>query len=156
MIFTSHPYYKPNLILSKNITTSDSPELTNTYTKVFKDKMYVIENKEIREVQLKKLSNILYIKRRKYHYNTLCYSLAALLIIKITGNVQELSFLIAIKFVILLLVIIGTYFKTFQYKLIIVQQYEFIELIIPAKYKVAAKTLFVHLKKRITTGQNLL
>ena len=86
----------------------------------------------------------------------MCYSLAALLIIKITGNVQELSFLTAIKFVILLLVIIGTYFKTFQYKLIIVQQYEFIELIIPAKYKVAAKTLFVHLKRRITTGQNLL
>jgi hypothetical protein len=156
MIFTSHLSYKPNLIISTKTITSDSPELTNTYTKVFKDKMYVIENKEIREIQLKKLSNIVYIKRRKYHCNTLCYSLAALLIIMITKNVQELPFLIAIKFVILLLVIIGTYFKTFQYKLIIVQQHEFIELIIPAKYKVAAKNLFVHLKRRITTGRNLL
>jgi hypothetical protein len=156
MVFTSHPSYKPNLIISKNTITSDSPELTNTYTKVFKDKMYVIENKEVREVQLKKLSNIVYIKRRKYHYNTLCYSLAALLIIMITKNVKELTFLTEIKFVILLLVIIGTYFKTFQYKLIIVQQYEFIELIIPAKYKMGAKKLFVHLKRRITTGRNLL
>jgi hypothetical protein len=77
------------------------------------------------------------------------YGLAALLITMIIGDRQELPFLIALKLIIAVLLVIRTYFKTFQYKLIIVQHYQFIELIISEKYKVAAKKLFVNLKRRI-------
>jgi hypothetical protein len=56
------------------------------------------------------------------------------------------------KVVILLLVIIGTYFKTFQYKLIIVQQHEFIELIIPAKCIRWGKTI-CSFERRITGAE---
>jgi hypothetical protein len=48
--------------------------------------MYVIENKALREIKLSKLTNIVYVKRRNYHFNTLCYSLVALLTLMIIGN----------------------------------------------------------------------
>jgi hypothetical protein len=52
---------------------------------------------------------------------------------------------ITLKIVIPLLFIIETYFKTFQYKIIVVKQYEFVELIIPKKYKWRANQS-IHLK----------
>jgi hypothetical protein len=56
MIFP-HSSNRPNFISSETTFKSDSPTLTNTYT-VFKDKMYVIENKALREIKLSKLTNI--------------------------------------------------------------------------------------------------
>jgi hypothetical protein len=52
MIFPSHSSNRPNFISSETTFKSDSPTLTNTYTTVFKDKMYVIENKALREIKL--------------------------------------------------------------------------------------------------------
>jgi hypothetical protein len=83
----------------------------------------------------------------------MCYNVAALLTTMIIGDRQELPCMIAIKLVIAVLLVIGAYYKTFQYKLIIIQQYDYIELVISKKYKTAAKKLFVHLKRRISTGK---
>jgi hypothetical protein len=38
----------------------------------------LLKNKELREIKLSKLTNIVYV--RSYHFNTLCYSLVALLL----------------------------------------------------------------------------
>jgi hypothetical protein len=75
----------------------------------------------------------------------LCYSLVA------TINFNDyrkyvVSIHVTLKIVIPLLFIIRTYFKAFQYKIIIVKQYEFVELIIPKKYKVEPQNQSIHLK----------
>jgi hypothetical protein len=46
-------------------------------------------------------------------------------------------------------IIIETYFKTFN-KIIVVKQYEFVELIIPKKHKVEPKSVY-SFKRRSTT-----
>jgi hypothetical protein len=53
--------------------------------------MYVIENKALREIKLSKAElMIIYVKRRNYHFNTLCYSLVALLTLMIIENVMSI------------------------------------------------------------------
>jgi hypothetical protein len=59
--------------------------------------MYVIKNSELGEIKLSKLTNIVYVRRRNYHFNTLFYSLVALLTLMIIENKYVVSIHVYLK-----------------------------------------------------------
>jgi hypothetical protein len=72
--------------------------------------MYVIK-KRVREIKLSKLTNIVYVRRRNYHFNTLFYSLVALTLM-IIENKYVVSIHVYLKIPLYLLS--ELYFKDFQ------------------------------------------
>ena len=59
--------------------------------------IYVLENKALRKIKLNKLTNIVYERRRNYHFNTLFYSLVALLTLITIGNDYVVSIHVELK-----------------------------------------------------------
>lgn len=104
-------------------------------------------------IRIKDIRKILLLKRRMLHFNFLLYFiLLGFIILLFTGNMVLVSKLFIIC-IILFIGIIGIFFKTFQYKIILIKKYDFIELIIEKESLIDAENLLLTLNKHIAVNK---
>lgn len=104
-------------------------------------------------IRIKDIRKILLLKRRMLHFNFLLYFiLLGFIILLFTGNMVLVSKLFIIC-IILFIGIMGIFFKTFQYKIILIKKYDFIELIIEKESLIDAENLLLTLNKHIAVNE---
>lgn len=117
----------------------------NNFGEINENEITLIVNNREQTLNLKNLVRIQFVKRRKYHTNYIAFFLSIyLLLLKNTLSHfnQILIYLITI-----ILLIICYFFKTFQYRFVLIKKNHFTEIIVSKKMSKDAKNLAYQINK---------
>ncbi len=123
-------------------------EYMNDFGAIYKDRIIIHSSDAIVPIKLKNISKIVLVKRRKLHLNFTFILSSFVFFLVVTFNHLYFFSEILLDFMGFLLAITGLFYTAHQYKFIVVNQFDFIELEVHDSLKYEAEELVAEFNER--------
>lgn len=101
----------------------------NNFAELNEDKITVVINDIERTINLKNIFRIQFVKRQKYHINFLAFIISVYLLSNTFSHLVQLL----ISLIVILFLVASYFFKSFQYRFVVITKNHLIEIIINKK-----------------------
>ena len=125
--------------------------MVNTYKNNFGEltqgKLNLIINEQKQTINLKNLVKIRFVKRQKYHVNYIAFLLSIYLLLFLKNNDLPHYIQIIISSITAVLLVASYFFKTYQYRFMVIRKNDFTEIIVSKKMSEDAENLAFQINK---------
>ena len=119
--------------------------MINTYKNNFGElnqgKLNLIINDQKQTINLKNLVKIRFVKRQKYHVNYIAFLLSIYFLLFLKNNALPHYIQIIISSITAVLLVASYFFKTYQYRFVVIRKNDFTEIIVSKKMSKDAENL---------------
>jgi len=128
--------------------SSKALEYMNDFGAIYRDRIIIHSADEIVPIKVKNISKIVFVKRRKLHLN-FTFIISSIVFFSVVA-LNQLYFIsqILIEFFSFILAIIGVFYTAYQYKFVVVNKFDFIELLVSNSLKAEAEELVMEFNQR--------
>jgi hypothetical protein len=108
----------------------------------------ILDNRE-QIIDLKNLVKIRFVKRQKYHINYMAFLLSIYLMVFLKNHTLSPFVQLLISLIVSLLLVAGFFFKTFQYRFVLIRMNFFEEIIVSKQMSKDAENLAFQINNKV-------
>jgi hypothetical protein len=108
----------------------------------------ILDNRE-QIIDLKNLVKIRFVKRQKYHINYMAFLLSIYLMVFLKNHTLSPFVQLLISLIVSLLLVAGFFFKTFQYRFVLIRKNFFEEIIVSKQMSKDAENLAFQINNKV-------
>lgn len=108
----------------------------------------ILDNRE-QIIDLKNLVKIRFVKRQKYHINYIAFLLSIYLLLFLKNNNLSHNVQLIISSIIMIFLVAGYFFKTFQYRFVVIKKNCFTEINVGKKLRKDAENLAFQINNKL-------
>lgn len=122
----------------------------NSFGELHADAITLIVNEQKQTIRLKNLVRIRFVKRQKYHINSIAFLLCFYLLLFLRNHTLSQAFQSLIFSVTMILLEIGIFFKSFRYTFILIHKNYFMQIIVVQKLSKDAENFACQINKAVS------
>ena len=119
----------------------------NNFGELNENLLTLFVNDRIQIINVKDLIKIRFVKRQKYHINYIAFLLSIYSLLFLKNNNLSHILQITVSFFIIILLVISCFFRTYQYRFILIQKNYFTEILVNEKERKDAENLAYQINK---------
>lgn len=124
----------------------------NNFGELNEQGLTLIVNDRETNIDLKNLVKIRFVKRQKYHVNCMFFLLSIYLVFFLKNNVLSNFYQLIISSITIVLLVASCFFKTFQYRFVLIKKNYLTEIIVSKKMSNDAENLAYQINKKIVSN----